>query len=297
MKKILFVLALFVASVVGAQPPYMAPVGLQAEGEDFSLQSPKTVLAVDVVVSCEQLVVGPYARYAQKYLGVRAPLSDKCVWDITGASVALLEGDEHLFAGEPQADCAQALSHIASTSEFIRPLPDKTDLAVMALEDAAQAAAKQIFALRRARLELVTGNQGEHVFGAGLESALREIDRLEQAYLELFLGKRLHTTRHKRFVVYPQADKKQLIICRFSPAEGLLSANDLSGEVILLQIEPSGEHMAAGLEADSNNRSVTMFRVADPATCTVHCGGKEMDRKVLPLFEFGRTIRVALPRH
>ena len=39
-----------------------------------------------------------------------------------------------------------------------------------------------------------------------------------------------------------------------------------------------------------------MCRVAYPSTCTVIAGGKEYARAVLPLFEFGRTVRVALPR-
>ncbi len=36
-------------------------------------------------------------------------------------------------------------------------------------------------------------------------------------------------------------------------------------------------------------------RVADPATCTVLCGGREYARSVLPVFEFGRTVNVLLP--
>ena len=36
--------------------------------------------------------------------------------------------------------------------------------------------------------------------------------------------------------------------------------------------------------------------VADPSVCTVIAGGCEYARAVLPLFEFGRTINVALPR-
>ena len=91
-------------------------------------------------------------------------------------------------------------------------------MAVLALEDAAREAANTIFSLRRHRIELITGEAGENVFGEGLKAALAEIERLEQSYLELFLGKRVVTTETRRYVVYPQSDKKQYIVCRFSAA-------------------------------------------------------------------------------
>ena len=97
-------------------------------------------------------------------------------------------------------------------------------------------------------------------------------------------------------MVYPQTDKKQYIVCRFSPAGGLLPENDLSGDIVLLQIEPSGAEAGAGLEAGPKETNVVRCRVADPSTCTVLSGGQEYARTVLPVFEFGRTINVALPR-
>ena len=87
-------------------------------------------------------------------------------------------------------------------------------------------------------------------------------------------------------MVCPQADKKQYIVCRFSPAAGLLPDTDLSGDIVLLQIEPSGVAKS----------EVVACRVADPSTCIVVSGGREYARAVLPVFEFGRTINVALPR-
>ena len=50
------------------------------------------------------------------------------------------------------------------------------------------------------------------------------------------------------------------------------------------------------LEASAKETNVVVCRVADPSVCTVIAGGREYARAVLPLFEFGRTINVALPR-
>ncbi|MDD7040324.1 MAG: DUF4831 domain-containing protein, partial [Alistipes senegalensis] len=60
-------------------------------------------------------------------------------------------------------------------------------------------------------------------------------------------------------------------------------------------IEPSG-NTKCDLEAGPKETSVVACRVADPSTCTVLSGGREYARAVLPVFEFGRTVNVALPR-
>ena len=226
---------------------------------------------------------------------MRAPLADKTTWNITGAQIALLDFGTCLDAGAPAPASTRIFNHAASDEEFARLQPDKTDMTTPALEDAARAAADRIFSLRRHRIELITGEAGENVFGEGLKAALAEIDRMEQSYLELFLGKRIVSTETRRYVVYPQADKKQYIVCRFSAAAGLLPESDLSGDMVLLQIEPSG-NTATAVEASAKESNTVTCRVADPSVCTVIAGGREYARAVLPLFEFGRTINVALPR-
>lgn len=295
MKAKLLALALLICGTAGAQNPYIAVQGAVESADGISVSNPRTILAVDVTVERDLTLCGPYARYAQKYLGVRAPLNDRTEWRITGSRIALLDGATYLNAAAPDAAVSRAVSHGGSEEEFARLLPDKIDMSTPTLEEAARAAANRIYSLRRHRLELITGEAGENVFGEGLNAALREIDRLEQAYLELFLGKRVVSTSTRRYVVYPQADKQQYILCRFSVAAGLLPDNDLSGDIVLLQIEPSGAPVAAEIEAPVKEKRIFQCRVADPATCTVLCGGHEYARSVLPVFEFGRTVNVSLP--
>ena len=277
-----------------AQNPYIALEGAAESAAGIAVSMPRSVLAVDLSVECSTVLCGPYARYAQKYLGVRAPLTDKTTWSIAGARIALA-GDDAFEAAAPAADASRVVSHAASDEAFAALQPDKTSATVYSLEDAARMAAEQIFSLRRHRLELITGEAGENVFGEGLNAALAEIERLEQSYLELFLGKQIVSTRTQRYLVYPSADRKQYVFCRFSPAAGLLPESDLSGDMVLLQIEPSGNTSNA-LEASAKETNVVACRVADPSVCTVIAGGREYARAVLPLFEFGRTINVALPR-
>ena len=91
MKLRLLALALVVCGGAAAQNPYIALQGADETSGGIVVSQPRTVLAVDVTAERDVTLSGPYARYAQKFLGVRAPLTDKMSWAVTGASVALLD--------------------------------------------------------------------------------------------------------------------------------------------------------------------------------------------------------------
>ena len=297
MKRILFSLS-FVLLGLGAmaQNPYITTSGASESAQGVAVKQARTTLAVDVEVASERIVAGPYARYAQKFLGVRAPLSDKMSWNIRSAKVALVSAEE-AFGVRTLAQGEQSeLQHAVGKEEFSRFQIDKRSMDVVSTEEAAAAAARTIYSLRNHRMELITGEAGENVFGAGLKSALDEIARLEQAYLELFLGKQITTTHTERYIVSPQSTKKQYVVCRFNRASGLLPESDLSGDMVLLQIEPSGNIAVDDIKAGEKESNVMSCRVADPSTCIVMTSEGEITRAILPIFEFGTTVQIPAPR-
>ncbi len=287
--------ALFGAIGISAQNPYISLQGASENAQGLTVSHPRTILVVDVEVECDRILAGPYARYAQKYLGLRAPLTDKTVWTLKDARTSLADTETALFAGALKAPEKQIYKYTEAEDEFPRVLIDKTGIKVSTLEEAASEAVNTIYSLRRHRMELITGDAGENVFGEGLKAALDEIDRLEQSYLELFLGKRIVTTSSHRYVVYPQTDKQQYVVCRFSAADGLLPDNALSGDMVLLQINPT-EPQTTNIAASEREPSVVSCRVAAPSECRVICNGRQFESVTLPIFEFGRTVYVALPR-
>ena len=68
MKKIWWILPLFFAGAATAQNLEMTRLGTYVENGQTVVETAETVLAVDITVSCEKVVSGPYARYAQRYL-------------------------------------------------------------------------------------------------------------------------------------------------------------------------------------------------------------------------------------
>ena len=198
MKRIFLVGSLLLsACMLSAQSRYVEIEGIQECNGCMTYNLPHTALAVDLTVECETVKAGPYARYALKYLGLRAPFSDKTIHTLRGADVALFDENELVAAALP-AGGSRTVSYGDEGGEFAVLPVDRTEIIQPSAEQAAQQAANRIFALRRSRLDLITGEAGENVFGEGLKAALAAIDSQEQALLELFLGKRTVSTETRR---------------------------------------------------------------------------------------------------
>ena len=288
MKRLLWMLPLlFAGMTAAAQNQDMARLGTYMSNGEFVVGTAETVLAADITVRCEKIVCGPYARYAQKFLGLRAPLTDKTVYTVADAAIALMPGERYVTAGELPASTCRVESYEAQGADFARLQTDRLDMTETDLQTAARNAAAAIFSLRKHRLDLISGEAGENVFGAGLPVALERLDRLEQEYLELFLGRRVRVT--------PAEGKLQQIVCRFSPDAGLLPANDLTGDIVLLQYEPQG--MAVDEAGVRPTSSTIPYRIAALTRCSLIAAGQEQAAQVLPVFQFGRTIALQVPRN
>ena len=296
MKRMLWMLPLlFAGMTTAAQNQDMVRLGTYMDNGEFVVGTAETVLAADITVRCEKIVCGPYARYAQKFLGLRAPLTDKTVYTVADAAIALMPGERYVTAGELPASTCGVESCEAQGADFARLQTDRLDMTETDLQTAARNAAAAIFSLRKHRLDLISGEAGENVFGAGLPVALERLDRLEQEYLELFLGRRVVTTETRRFRVTPAEGKLQQIVCRFSPDAGLLPANDLTGDIVLLQYEPQG--MAVDEAGVRPTSSTIPYRIAALTRCSLIAAGQEQAAQVLPVFQFGRTIALQVPRN
>lgn len=281
------------SSQLSAQNHYIQVEGLQESDSGLIYNMPRTTLVVDVTLLKESVVAGPYARYALKCLGLRAPFSEKVSYSLESAEISL--GDNsNIVASNPIEEESESLDYMNPKSGFPELTIDKVDILQPSVESAAEQAAKRIFQLRKSRLELITGEAGEHVFGEGLQVALDEIARQEQELLELFLGKRSVERIVKRIYINPSSDKQQYIISRFSPESGLLAESDLMGEIIMLEITPN--YIPTIEEAPLKATETVNCRVAAISQCRVQTAGHELGSATLPIFELGKTVKVVLPR-
>ena len=275
----------------------MSPVGEVYSHGKISYVTPLSTVAVDVTVRKEQIITGPYARYAQKYFGVIAPLSDKTSYDIVSVSLAVSGRDKSAVSARELSDAHDItlVSHTDNTLDFPKILPDRRSTTTLSPENAAAAAAKTVFDIRNRREELIMGDYSDTVYGAGLQTALDRMDKMENDYLELFFGKKIVETYTVRYYVTPSADDTTATICRFREDSGLLPAGDLSGEPIVLECRPQGvaiskyppkRHTRA---PKSDERE---YAVPDIVTCRVMIGKQQLADAELPIFQYGVRIIV-----
>lgn len=296
MKRIISLMSLAVLACGAAtaqNTPYKAVVGTYVDASGaLAVSDPSTSVAVDLIVEKEQTVVGPYARYAQKFLNMRGSLVDKTVYSLKGVKLAVTGGEDVIADAVPAAEVTET-SYMGSASEFAKVLPDRMSATAVSEEEAAANAAQAIFSIRKHRMDLITGEAGENVFGAGLKDALAALDAAEQEYLELFFGKRVVTTSVERVVIPMVEGVQSYAVARISSSAGVVAADAKDGDAVTLEVAPSGRaHLSSIVEADPKSKTAVKVRVADPSTCTVKVGDKVLTSAVLPLFEMGRTAYI-----
>lgn len=296
MKRIISLMSLAVLACGAAtaqNTPYKAVVGTYVDASGaLAVSDPSTSVAVDLIVEKEQTVVGPYARYAQKFLNMRGSLVDKTVYSLKGVKLAVTGGEDVIADAVPAAEVTET-SYMGSASEFAKVLPDRMSATAVSEEEAAANAAQAIFSIRKHRMDLITGEAGENVFGAGLKDALAALDAAEQEYLELFFGKRVVTTSVERVVIPMVEGVQSYAVARISSSAGVVAADAKDGDAVTLEVAPSGRaRLSSIVEADPKSKTAVKVRVADPSTCTVKVGDKVLTSAVLPLFEMGRTVYI-----
>lgn len=288
MKKIFTILlaAVFVSLALdaSAQQVVKQRIGTYKESGNVVVSEATTTLVVDLTVECEEFEAGVYARYAQKYFGKRASLVSRMSYALVGGDVAVLDAPSYYAAP------ANIVTESVVTAGD-KVMVDRLAADELTQEEAAKRAAERIFELRAARQDILLGEYGDGVYGAGLEAALREIERLENEYLKLFYGIRTVTTTTHRYTMPVSADMPNNVIARFNSEEGLLAKDNVAGDIVMVSVTPSEMSYPA-----SNPKGTVAYRYANNANVVVSFAQEVFARRVLPIFEFGETVYFVMPK-
>ena len=261
-----------------------------AEAQITQNQGQQTTLHIDIAIEKQEIIAGPYARYAQKYLGVSAPLADKVLHEIKSVRIMDVSG---VPFRETFVETGGRSSHMSPLRGFPRLTVDKMSAATYSLEESARLAAEKIFEIRRSRFDLITGEVGENVFGGGLSAALSKLDELEEQYLSLFLGKQTTRTELKQYTVTPVKEKSTYTVCRFSETDGLLPQDNLSGVPMVLELRSAdGESVQTSApQAKPNPRAVPQLIPAQ-MQCRIILDGAELASEQFSIRQMGEVVYV-----
>lgn len=277
MKKIFILLAaLCCAATTSAQSIVRA--GFYMDNGQAVLSNPMSTIYASVTVQTTHFTPGEFARYAQKLLGVRASLAEHTNTQIL--STALYSTP---FVTVPQHSATPVCDEVA--------LPDyRISNRAMTLEQQAEAAAEMIFSLRRHRKELITGEAGENVFGAGLTSALAEIEAMEQQCLSMFYGTTTVKMDEYRYTLTPATGEANHILCRYREGVGVVPISDLSGTPIMVVITAEQVDTSSLPIATDRDKSKAEFAIAAKCKVELLCGTDPLASLDMPMFQFGKRV-------
>jgi Domain of unknown function (DUF4831) len=186
-------------------------------------------------------------------------------------------------------------------SLFAKVPVTKTQSVYKSFEDKAEEAANFIFTIREKRVELLTGMADFYPEGESLEIALKEMERLENEYLTLFVGKQFESSYEVNFEFVPSnAELNQpYILFRFSEERGVLQANNLRGRPIIVELEKSGNTKNLNfLVADKINRegldykNRLFYRIPELSFVEIFDGNKLLAKRKVNIEQYGTTISI-----
>ncbi|TAJ15572.1 DUF4831 family protein [Marinilabiliaceae bacterium JC017] len=277
---------------------------------------PSTTVRVEVEAEKTISKVGPFYRYSQKYLNIsNVVLDDKVEWvlksvkvytvgvpdqnkwfkvNFEGNNVAPLLSltEEGVLAGVNMPIGPKQVTTLRTEDQEKGPeLADVTFDAVPMLEKQlvktstaamAEEAANFIYKVRKRRFKILASDY-EHLppDGQSYEVMVRELNNIEQNFLELFVGKKEKFQVIKTIDFLPDSmSTNNDVLFRFSSQQGILDKMDLSGTPVYIDIQvPDKKELPAGPSANPKESTQQGLVYCMPAKATV----KIIDRNKLLL--------------
>lgn len=283
---------------------------------------PVTHLNIEVEAVKTVKKAGPYYRYAEKYLGVKNPITENAQqWDIVEVSLSTFgvpdKSDEYLMkfkSGAPvflvldanglplsiNTEPEEAVVNRKRNKMADKSVLEGTDYASAFTEDMiasesmmkrAETTAAKIFELRESRNDLVSGNADQMPpDGASLKLMLDELNRQEQLLTAMFLGTTQTETKVFRFDYLPKKDVDREVAFRVSDINGIVDKSDLSGDPVYLSLKVTerGElPVDEKGEVKKLPKGAVMYVVPGKADVALSYHGKQIVKETIEVAQFG----------
>lgn len=171
---------------------------------------------------------------------------------------------------------------------------------IKSVEQKAEEAAKFIYKIRKRRFKLLSGQYDTFPEGVALETSIRELNKLEEEYLSLFLGKTYTDTLSKSFNYIPKPDLEmdRFVICYFSVETGFEDSQVGAGKSLVLELKDM--QLTAPLDrlgmplAGNNGKNCLMYRIPDKAAIQVYYGSLTSIEGEIKVYQYGTIVPYCL---
>lgn len=297
--------------------------GVTSEGVVYFL--PKTAIRIAVQVEKTTYMPGDFSKYAERYLRLNDVAQEKTVSyrianiGLTSFGVpdekkvyAVKFNPKSVAANVKLADSGILLAINADAKQpkepaKFTPAPKKPKenprnymsediLSSGSVAKMAEMTAQEIYEIRDSRNQL---NRGEADFmpkdGEQLRLMLANLDKQENALLQLFTGTTETDTTEEIIEVCPEGEISKQVVFRLSQRLGLVDADDLSGTPYYLSIEdlhnmPATPSVVVDEKAKKKtSESGVYVNIPGKIKATLYKGNREMGNFELYAAQFGKV--------
>lgn len=291
-------------------------------GLTYSL--PKTAVLITVESTCAKTVAGPFAAYAEKFLGIKdAVQEDQSVWEIEKISMEsiaqadsartyhiefpekgalptfYLTADRCLCAINRAPQDLVAVPEVKDEEVSGKPVYKASDVLTGEILKAgsklkqAELVAQEIFSIRESRSLLIKGEADNMPGdGASLQLMLDNLSAQEEALLSLFIGSTTES-KHSRNITYvPTRETNRDLAFRFSKFLGYVDNDDYAGEpyyVSLQIVEDNREFSVPGAKVKKRTDKGIAFCIPGKAHVTLTSTKNTLAEGDMYMAQFGRV--------
>jgi len=186
---------------------------------------------------------------------------------------------------------------ILTDTSFVRVPIISEQLERKTLEKKAEEAAKLILEIRSDRYYIAAGLLDPYPQSFDINTALATLDRLEDEYLSLFIGKSYTQRYYREFFVTPTGslDPQQFSLGSFSSEKGF-SAEGVSSDQIKIEIEPEGttksmRNLLPQLPEEEMYNKL-YYRIPEMTNVFILQGNKLIHHERLAIYQLGAMVNV-----
>jgi hypothetical protein len=320
----LLFLLLFVFATAGAQTKVVKMNATKSTDYGVEYFLPKTVLMVEVSYSKITQKAGPYAKYAERFLGLdeKSVISEDVVYyTLDKASVESkgVPDKKEAYLIEFKAKTTSSFVYLTEdgmictiNADYVPEVVQKqanpigaTKLPAVSAHSVyteeylragstlkmAEVASKQIYKLRESRTDILTGDADNPPRdGEGMKIVLENLEAQEKTLTELFTGTTTIETMTSEFEVEPLAEINKEVLFRFSKYLGIVEANDLSGNPVYInvkQIESKEEPEVVDLKKKGKEQASIVFNVPGKGAVELFFGVNSLYKNTFQIVQFG----------
>lgn len=186
---------------------------------------------------------------------------------------------------------------IVSDTMLIRLPVVTTAQQVKTLEQKASEAAKALFLIRENRFYTITNIDGDYPDGKAMEIMVKEMDKMEKAYLDLFAGRVVKQKYTQSFIYIPESTEEFQSdrLCSFSAMNGLSDKKgsyDINIELSPLNGVPKMPAVEAPIDPSEQYINKLIYRIPDLTIVRVKLMDEVLYENRIGIYQFGSLLDI-----